>query len=468
MKKTHVCNIRNRFVYRLLFTSFFIATSLFAYAAPIKIVPMGDSITVGNNNLGTNIPPSWRKPLWDKMIAAGWDVDFVGHTTSRHSVSFDQDHSAKLGGCIQDLQGFISLWTTQPDVALVYIGANHLTGSCAPYKANEAANEVGKVIDNLRTKNPTMIIFLAQIYPITVGGRFPLSDYQNYNTELAAIASAKTTTQSPIIIVDQFTGFNESTDLLQDRVHPNSSGEEKIAQKWFDALNASSYVQNRLSNTQAPSANTTQTNSPLFSGASGQTASNSSTAAASPVATNPLTTNTNTVSSTGCNSCCTTIIKQNMDIHIPVATLEQLPNLAMWADLKFMPTNDGKIWWILDNYGTNCANCSTTTTAPTSTLACNGLVEAGSSNPETHDVQMGKTSGSFMFRYTMHVVKDQMLVLYEGKTLFDTGCVGPGNYIELSQPLTYQGNSSTITVKVIPNCDGANSTQWEFKVDCPN
>ena len=40
---------------------------------------------------------------------------------------------------------------------------------------------------------------------------------------------------SPVIFVDQNSGFNANTDTY-DGVHPNDAGEAKMAQKWFDAL----------------------------------------------------------------------------------------------------------------------------------------------------------------------------------------------------------------------------------------
>lgn len=48
------------------------------------------------------------------------------------------------------------------------------------------------------------------------------------------MANSLTTAKNPVIFVDQFTGFTEG-DMV-DRLHPNDEGAEKIAQKWFRAL----------------------------------------------------------------------------------------------------------------------------------------------------------------------------------------------------------------------------------------
>jgi acyl-CoA thioesterase I len=40
---------------------------------------------------------------------------------------------------------------------------------------------------------------------------------------------------SPVFLVDQFSGFNAEKDTY-DGVHPNQSGEQKIADRWFNQL----------------------------------------------------------------------------------------------------------------------------------------------------------------------------------------------------------------------------------------
>jgi lysophospholipase L1-like esterase len=36
--------------------------------------------------------------------------------------------------------------------------------------------------------------------------------------------------------VDHATGFDWKTDTTKDKVHPNAQGAEKMASKWFEAL----------------------------------------------------------------------------------------------------------------------------------------------------------------------------------------------------------------------------------------
>lgn len=61
------------------------------------------------------------------------------------------------------------------------------------------------------------------------------ADVPTLNTQLAAMAATKSTAQSPVVMADQYTGFTVSQDTF-DNVHPNATGEEKMAAKWMAAI----------------------------------------------------------------------------------------------------------------------------------------------------------------------------------------------------------------------------------------
>ncbi len=58
---------------------------------------------------------------------------------------------------------------------------------------------------------------------------------QNLNNAIPAWAQGLNQTESPIWVVDQYTGFNGGSDL-RDGVHPNQSGDTKMANIWYPAL----------------------------------------------------------------------------------------------------------------------------------------------------------------------------------------------------------------------------------------
>jgi len=55
------------------------------------------------------------------------------------------------------------------------------------------------------------------------------------NTQIMSLAASLHTAQSPIVVVDHFSGFDFAT-LLRDGIHPNLAGEARMAQCWLPAL----------------------------------------------------------------------------------------------------------------------------------------------------------------------------------------------------------------------------------------
>ncbi|MDX5437019.1 MAG: cellulose-binding protein, partial [Pontibacter sp.] len=99
--------------------------------------------------------------------------------------------------------------------------------------------EVEELVKEIRKKNPLVTILLAQLIPIwydKVGGA-TVDRLNSFNAQIPPLAQRLNTPESPVIVVDQFTGFDPTPNAdTWDGIHPNSSGEEKMAQKWYDAL----------------------------------------------------------------------------------------------------------------------------------------------------------------------------------------------------------------------------------------
>ena len=85
--------------------------------AVIRIMPLGDSITVGN--LSGNVPDdndhryAYRVELWNKLVAAGYNVnglDFVGSMQSGGAVLADPDHEGHIGWAADEIRDNIYNW----------------------------------------------------------------------------------------------------------------------------------------------------------------------------------------------------------------------------------------------------------------------------------------------------------------------------------------------------------------------
>jgi hypothetical protein len=225
---------------------------------PIKVMPLGDSITAGTDQWA-----SYRCLLYPALIAAGYDVDFVGSVHGQWGVMsakkttppaycnmVNLNHEGHSGWAIYHiLNGVPSSWTgnlqawvtaNPPDVVLAHLGTNNFIygppESPAP-DVDAAIDQLGQVIDTLRAANPRVKILLAQITPSNFSA-ITQTMIPQYNARIPALAASKANRFSPIGVVDQFTGFDVNADT-HDGTHPNPSGEAKMAARWkagFDQI----------------------------------------------------------------------------------------------------------------------------------------------------------------------------------------------------------------------------------------
>jgi hypothetical protein len=107
---------------------------------------------------------------------------------------------------------------------------------------------------------------------------------------------------------------------------------------------------------------------------------------------------------------------------------------------------------------------TTTSTTMPPVAHCDDQQVAGGDTADTRLIELGTRSGSFMFDYETFSQQDRIIVSYEGRTLFDTGCVGANG----TQVLNFAGTSTQVRVEVMPNCQGGTGTAWNYTVHCPS
>ena len=202
-------------------------------AAATRIMPLGDSIT--------GAPGCWRALLWNRLQSSGYtNIDFVGTLGPQNcGVAHDGNNEGHAGyqavniANQNQLPGWLS--ATNPDIVMMHLGTNDIWGARS---TSAIITAFGKLVDQMRANNPNMKIIVAKILPMTPSNCSAC--YQrvvDLNAAIPAWASGKSTAQSPIVVVDQWTGFNTATDTT-DGVHPNSAGDQKMSDKWYPALTA--------------------------------------------------------------------------------------------------------------------------------------------------------------------------------------------------------------------------------------
>ncbi len=202
-----------------------------AQAAATKVMFLGDSIT-GN-------PGCWRALLWTRLLSSGFtNVDFVGTQPPQGcGITYDGDsegHGGILATNMAD-QNQLPPWlaATTPDIVVVLLGTNDVWSGRSPSVILTAFTTL---VNQMRASNPNMKIVVGQILPMNPTGctHCPQGAI-DLNAAIPGWAAGLSTPQSPITVVDQWTGFNTATDT-GDGVHPNEAGNQKISDKWYPAL----------------------------------------------------------------------------------------------------------------------------------------------------------------------------------------------------------------------------------------
>ncbi|GAA3872706.1 SGNH/GDSL hydrolase family protein [Streptomyces sedi] len=201
-------------------------------AEPTRIMALGDSIT--------GSPGCWRALLWQDLRDAGYTdgVDFVGsRAPDGCGFDFDGEHEGHGGilatGIVRDnlLPGWMA--GADPDVVMMTLGTNDVWSGLPTENVLEAYTTM---VGQMRAHNPDVRVLVAQILPMNPNGCADCgSRVVELNAAIPGWAAALSTADSPLTVVDLWTGFDTATDTA-DGVHPNDAGIRKMADTWYPAL----------------------------------------------------------------------------------------------------------------------------------------------------------------------------------------------------------------------------------------
>lgn len=197
----------------------------------IKILAIGDSITQGGSQPNEF---TYRLPLSLMLKKAGYDVDFIGTQDSgidksfQWPAGFDNQHEGYYGKPANYVDEKLKVNIAKiaaPDLALIHLGAG---GIYYRNKTKPVFKPIHSIIAQLRKKNPKVRILITE---------FHLHGYKAWYLRMNLILLAKyeSTAESPVHSVPDHVDFTENDTI--DGMHPNLSGQEKIAKAWFNSIN---------------------------------------------------------------------------------------------------------------------------------------------------------------------------------------------------------------------------------------
>lgn len=237
---------------------------------PVRIMPLGDSITEGlcDSQANCNIPEikrptdrlgdamacnwslnsvnpkasGYRAFLSEKLLAEGYQFAYVGSV----SVVEGMTHEGHSGWTINDLDYCIQnadwLQDANPDIILLHIGTNDIIWAREPDMVATDLSVLLKHIYEILPKKTYVIV--AQIISAKSKSRqgyVPLPAEANeliadYNAKIPGVVDQFNKEGMNVSYVDMGSVINSDADLDYLGLHPNATASERMAVVWFDKI----------------------------------------------------------------------------------------------------------------------------------------------------------------------------------------------------------------------------------------
>lgn len=212
----------------------------------VRIMPTGDSITQGHASGVANIANqiSYRKTLYDSLIAQGRQIDFVGSNSAGWNYAgFDADHMGYPGWQVDQVEAEIYSWLVQnnPNIVLLHIGTNEVNPAFVSNLEN-LLNEVDRYESDYSLD---VTVIVARIIR-RVNSKPLNTETTQYNNGLASLVNTRITNGDDLILVDMENSAGiiyeyqanggDFVDTDSNGIHPVASGYDKMAAIWEAAL----------------------------------------------------------------------------------------------------------------------------------------------------------------------------------------------------------------------------------------
>ena len=213
-----------------LLGALFLPLAAAAQTPPVRIMPLGDSITYGASVAG-----GYRNKLYQTLTAAGYSVDFVGTQTGNGVGTLpDSDHEGHSGWIIGQLDSNIAGWfgaIADPDVILLHIGTNDFGQNL---DTPNAINRLDALITKIATLRPYAHIIVTNL----------MERGEPYNTTIQAqfnpYVQARVNAQAALGRRVTFLDMRSAVPLAEmpDQLHPGQAGYDHMADAWLPAIQA--------------------------------------------------------------------------------------------------------------------------------------------------------------------------------------------------------------------------------------
>ena len=225
----------NPFAYSTL-AALALTTAALSQPPPLRIMPLGDSITVGGNG-------GYRLPLYIALTNAGYNVDFVGTEIlgGAPELGNEMHHEGHSGWRISyqnynfGLHENILGWLAQiedPDIVLLHVGTNDTNDP----NFEDAINELDALIIRIATARPMAHIIATTLMKRGENDADPLyaAIARDFNPYVLPRVLAHQAQGRRVHFLDMHAALERSD--MSDNLHPHLAGYAKMAAAWFPAV----------------------------------------------------------------------------------------------------------------------------------------------------------------------------------------------------------------------------------------
>ncbi len=181
---------------------------------------------------------TWRRKLSQDLESERWEFDFVGTLVTPPSCepgqTFDRDHNGISGiTALEVLNERLAAWlpVVAPDTVLLLLGGNDFLRGAT---VSTTMTRLSAIIDQIRADNPDVIFYMGMYGYVGIRSD---EDIDSLAEGMEAMATSKTTQESPIYCVDHRIGWDKAIHIIPgENLHPTEAGMHQLADNWLAAI----------------------------------------------------------------------------------------------------------------------------------------------------------------------------------------------------------------------------------------
>lgn len=205
-----------------------------AQTPPIRIMPLGDSITDGSSFDSPDGGGGYRLPLYNLLTSAGYNVDYIGSLTINSGLLTEKEHEGHSGWRIDQLDTNMASWLStmaDPDVVLMHIGTNDFGQN---FNRATAIDRLDALIVKIATLRPYAHIVVTNLME---RGEPQNTQIQNeFNLYVQDRVNAHFLLGRRVTFLDMRAAVPLAD--MPDNLHPSQTGYNKMADAWLPAIQA--------------------------------------------------------------------------------------------------------------------------------------------------------------------------------------------------------------------------------------